>query len=135
MGDLIFIVSAVCDTAQVPRKVLARFKAGNVLPHVGKREGELTVGCSGDIQPTVGIAVGLFAANDGDPLATIKAAANIGGDTDTFACIAGMIAGAYRGFHVLPADWYVQFKEANPMLDFEWAAKELTEIAQIRAKK
>lgn len=93
---------------------------------------EETVGCNGDIQPTVGIAVGLFAANDGDPIATIKAAANIGGDTDTFACIAGMIAGAYKGFHVLPADWYAEFKAANPLLDFEWAADELTAIAKER---
>lgn len=86
------------------------------------------VGCSGDIQPTVGITLGLFAANDGDPMKTIKAAANIGGDTDTFACIAGMIAGAYRGFHVIPQDWYEAFKEANPLLDLEWAAGELTKI-------
>ena len=96
---------------------------------------EETVGCTGDIQPTVGITLGLFAANDGDPLATIKAAANIGGDTDTFACIAGMIAGAYKGFHVLPADWYAEFKAANPTLDFEWAAKEITAIALERSAK
>ena len=91
------------------------------------------VGCNGDIQPTVGITIGLFIANDGDPIKTICAAANIGGDTDTFACIAGMIAGAYKGFHVLPEDWYKEFKEANPLLDFEWAAKELTRIAKERA--
>lgn len=96
---------------------------------------EEVVGCNGDIQPTVGIALGLFAANDGEPIPTIKAAANIGGDTDTFACIAGMIAGAYKGFRVLPTDWYAQFKAANPLLDFEWAADELTAIAQERGKK
>ncbi len=90
------------------------------------------VGCNGDIQPTVGIAIGLFIANDGDPIKTISAAANIGGDTDTFACIAGMIAGAYKGFHSLPDSWYQEFKEANPMLDFEWAARELTTIAKDR---
>lgn len=94
---------------------------------------ENNVGCTGDIQPSVGVALGLFAANNGDPIDTIKAAANIGGDTDTFACISGMIAGAYRGFSVLPAEWYVIFKAANPTLDFEWAADELTEIARERA--
>lgn len=93
---------------------------------------EENIGCTGDIQPTVGVTMGLFAANDGDPLRTILAAANIGGDTDTFGCIAGMVAGAYKGFHVLPADWYAIFKKANPTLDFEWAAKELTAIVQER---
>ncbi len=90
------------------------------------------VGCTGDIQPTVGITVGLFAAYDGDPIATIKAAANIGGETDTFACMAGMIAGAYGGYHVLPEDWCKSFRAANPALDFDWAAEELTKIAQER---
>lgn len=93
---------------------------------------EENVGCTGDIQPTAGITLGLFMANNGDPLNTIKAAANIGGDTDTFACIAGMIAGAYKGFGALPKDWYDIFKEANPALDFEWAAEELVKIARER---
>ena len=74
--------------------------------------------------------MGLIIANDGDSLATIKAAANIGGDTDTFACIAGGIVGAYNGFHVLPEEWYKVFKEANPLLDFEWAAEEMTKIVK-----
>ncbi len=90
------------------------------------------IGCTGDIQPTIGITLGLFAANDGDPVNTIKAAANIGGDTDTFACIAGMVAGAYKGFETLPKEWYKVFKEANPLLDMEWAAEELTKIARER---
>ena len=30
---------------------------------------------------------------------------NIGGDTDTNACIAGMLAGAYYGFSGLPKEW------------------------------
>lgn len=93
---------------------------------------EAEVGCAGDIQHSVAVALGLFAANDGDPLATVLAAANIGGDTDTFACIAGTVAGAYRGFSALPSALYAQFKKANPSLDFEWAARELTKIAEER---
>lgn len=99
------------------------------------RKLEDIVGCNGDIQPTVGIVIGLIIANDGDSLKTIKAAANIGGDTDTFACIAGAIVGAYNGFKVLPKPWYKTFKEANPLLDFEWAADEITRIAEKRGKK
>lgn len=87
------------------------------------------VGCNGDIQPSTGLALGLFLAFDGDPVKTIQGGANIGGDTDTFACIAGMISGAYAGFSRLPSDWYETFKKANPKMDFEWAADELTRIA------
>ena len=43
-----------------------------------------------------------------------------------------MIAGAYKGFGALPKDWYDIFKEANPALDFEWAAEELVKIARER---
>jgi ADP-ribosylglycohydrolase len=77
----------------------------------------------------VAIAVGLFAAADGDSKKTILGGANIGGDTDTIACIVGMIAGAFNGYKSLPDEWKELFKNANPQLDFEWAAKELTEIA------
>lgn len=90
------------------------------------------IGCNGDIQPTVAVVMGLFIANDGKALDVIKAAANIGGDTDTFACIAGAIAGGYSGFSTLPQYWYATFKEANPLLDFEWAASEMTKIIKER---
>lgn len=93
---------------------------------------EAAIGCTGDIQATVGVTLGLFAAHEGDPLAVIKAGANIGGDTDTFACIAGAIAGAYKGFRALPEDWYREFKAANELLDLEWAADELTAVAKKR---
>ena len=74
------------------------------------------------------IAIGLFAAADGDCTKTILGGANIGGDTDTLACIAGMLAGAYRGYHSLPKEWCEIFRQANPALDLEWAADRLVEI-------
>jgi ADP-ribosylglycohydrolase len=63
------------------------------------------IGNDGAIQPSVADAVGLFAAAGGDPAKTILGGANIGGDTDTIACIAGMLAGAYAGFSALPRGW------------------------------
>jgi ADP-ribosylglycohydrolase len=78
----------------------------------------------------VAIAIGLFVAADGNCKKTILGGANVGGDTDTIACIAGMLAGAFEGYHALPNDWKQLFKEANPQLDLEWAAKELTDIAK-----
>lgn len=91
---------------------------------------EAAIGNDGSIQVSVAVAVGLFAAAHGDPAATILGGANIGGDTDTIACIAGMLAGAYSGFSALPEGWYDIFKAANPTLDFETVSKELTAICE-----
>lgn len=93
---------------------------------------EQEIGCGCDMVEAMPCAFGLLIANDGDPMKTILACANMGGDTDTVACIAGSMAGAYAGFSVLPMDLYTQFKDANPGLELEWAASQLTEIAKKR---
>jgi len=90
---------------------------------------ERQVGNDASIQASVAVAVGLFAAADGDPIKTITGGANIGGDTDTLACIAGMLAGAYKGFSGLPETWWEPFKAVNSSLDFEGMSKELAIIA------
>lgn len=79
--------------------------------------------------PAVSVAIGLFAAADGDPIKTIVSAANVGGDTDTIACIAGAIAGAYSGFSALPERWRSFFDRANPEIRWEPLARGLTETA------
>lgn len=79
--------------------------------------------------PAVSVAIGLFAAADGDPIKTIVSAANVGGDTDTIACIAGAIAGAYSGFSALPERWCSFFDRANPEIRWEPLARGLTETA------
>lgn len=89
---------------------------------------ERHIGNIGDIQPSVAVALGMFIAADGDPHKTILAGANIGGDTDTIACIAGMLAGALYGYESLNKEWCKLFKAANPALDFETVSKQLAEI-------
>lgn len=69
-------------------------------------------------------------AAHGDVEKTILGGANIGGDTDTIACMAGMLAGAYRGTASIRLDWRKLFKKANPALDFETVARDLTKLAQ-----
>jgi ADP-ribosylglycohydrolase len=91
---------------------------------------EREVGNDGTIQASVAAAMGLFVAADGDPRVTIIGGANLGGDTDTIACIAGSVAGAYRGFSSLPEGWYDIFKAANPAFDMERTAAELEKIAR-----
>lgn len=81
---------------------------------------------------SVPIAVGLFAANHGDGMGTIISCANVGGDTDTIGCMAGMIAGAFCGTAGLREDWCRELKQTNPDFDLEWMARELTRIAKRR---
>ncbi len=81
---------------------------------------------------SVPITIGLFAANHGDGMGTIISCANVGGDTDTIGCMAGMIAGAFSGTSGLREDWCRQLKETNPDFDLEWMARELTRIAKRR---
>jgi len=90
---------------------------------------------SAAIQPAVAISIGLFVAADGDSINTILGGANIGGDTDTIACIAGMVAGAYNGYAALPREWTEVFLEANPGLNFTWAAEQLTIISTERKER
>jgi ADP-ribosylglycohydrolase len=96
---------------------------------------EDNIGATGDIQDAVAIVMGLIVANDGDVMNTLISCANFGGDTDTFACIAGQIVGALHGKSAIPSDFIKQFEEANPKLDFEWAGEELIKIIHERREK
>ncbi len=49
-------------------------------------------------------ALALFYLAKGDPLQTLKLCANIGGDTDTMAAIAGALCGTLHGYYGLPQD-------------------------------
>lgn len=90
---------------------------------------EQEIGNDGSIQNSVATSIGLFLAADGDPVKTVLGGANIGGDTDTIACIAGSLAGAYKGYSSIPSDWSALFEQANPKLRFHEVARELTKIA------
>ena len=90
---------------------------------------EQTIGNDGSMQTSVAVAIGLFLAADGDPMKTVLGGANIGGDTDTIACIAGSLAGAYAGYAAVPEEWRRLFEEVNPQLRFRETARELEKIA------
>jgi len=87
-----------------------------------------TIGADGSVQTSVALCIGLFLAADGDFCDTLLSCANIGGDADTNACIAGMLVGAYNGYSKIPEEWINQFKDTNKTIDLEKVAKELTEI-------
>jgi ADP-ribosylglycohydrolase len=75
-------------------------------------------------------ALGFFVAAGGDPWWTVVAAANAGDDSDTVACMAGSIAGAFSGFAAVPQDHYREVLDANG-LDLESLAARLAKVAHI----
>lgn len=85
------------------------------------------VGSGLGMAEAVPAALGIFVAADGDPLLSCVGGANAGDDTDTVACIAGSIAGAFRGFSLVPQNLYKQMLEANE-LDLESVARAFVEL-------
>jgi ADP-ribosylglycohydrolase len=73
---------------------------------------------------TVPAAVSLFVAARGDPETAVLAGANIGGDTDTIASIAGGLAGALRGIAGVPRGLYRKVEEVNG-LDLEGVSERI----------
>ena len=53
---------------------------------------------------TLGAAIWCF-ANTGSYAECVLAAVNLGGDSDTTACVAGALAGAVYGYRSIPQEW------------------------------
>ena len=85
------------------------------------------VGSGLGMAEAVPAAIGILVAADGDPLLTCIGGANAGDDTDTVACIAGSIAGAFRGFSHVPPDLYAQMLESND-LDLESVVRDFVDL-------
>ena len=85
------------------------------------------VGSGLGMAEAVPAAFGIFVAAGGDPFLSCVGGANAGDDTDTVGCIAGSIAGAFRGFQAVPGDLYQQLLAAND-LDLESRAKAFVEL-------
>jgi ADP-ribosylglycohydrolase len=64
------------------------------------------------------LGIGLFASlrYRGDVRGAFGAAANISGDSDSTASIAGAILGAWLGLEALPADWVAQLEDREMLL-------------------
>ena len=63
----------------------------------------------------------------GDPVETVKIAANLGGDCDTIGAIAGSMAGAIGGAKAFPQKWIDILQNVNN-IDFDHYTNELYEI-------
>jgi ADP-ribosylglycohydrolase len=71
------------------------------------------VGVGLDPAESVASAIGIVVAAQGDPMRAIFAGANIGGDTDTMAAIAGGICGAWRGIALLDVAMVQEIERVN----------------------
>jgi ADP-ribosylglycohydrolase len=79
------------------------------------------------VTETVPVCLALVKFAAGDPVRTIMLAANLGGDADTIASIAGGIAGAYAGIDAFPPEYLRRIEEVNH-LDLESYAYRLTQF-------
>ncbi|WP_328634001.1 ADP-ribosylglycohydrolase family protein [Streptomyces sp. NBC_00356] len=82
------------------------------------------VGTSVASQESVPAAFAVLALTGGDPWRSTLLAANLGGDSDTIAAIAGAIAGSLHGLTALPADAVRTLREVNG-LDLEPLTRQL----------
>ncbi len=79
------------------------------------------------VSESVATAFGLVALADGDLMKAIQYGANIGGDTDTIAAIAGAICGAWHGSAALDRDLFSEVEKVN-RLDLTTEAARLAGI-------
>lgn len=80
-----------------------------------------------DSRDTVPSALALFKLAKGDPVKTVIYGANFGRDTDTIACMAGGIAGAFAGIEAFPKEWVAKVKKSAAR-DQELLARKLTDL-------
>lgn len=90
-----------------------------------------TVGSGLHAAEAVPAAIGCFVAAGGDPWLTVVAAANIGDDSDTVACMAGAIAGAFSGMSRVPM-WAYDRVVAENDLDIAGLAARVARVARER---
>ncbi len=83
------------------------------------------------VAESVASAFGIVALAQGDPMRAIEYGANIGGDTDTIAALAGAICGAWKGIAAIDAGMLAQVEAVN-RLDLAATARRVERIASNR---
>lgn len=81
---------------------------------------------------SLAVALGMLVAAEGDLRQAIIGCVNYGRDNDSYATIAGAIAGAMHGTGAIPADWRETVEAANPEPDMRELSLGLAQIARQR---
>jgi len=92
------------------------------------------IGAGLHVSEAVPCAIGLVAANPGDPLGALTGAVNIGYDTDTIATMTGAIVGALQGAEGWPPHYLPTLEQANGLPLTPLAGK-ISTIAAIRMQE
>ena len=80
---------------------------------------------------TLVVALAMFVASGGDLREAIVGAVMYGRDKDSYASVAGALAGAFRGVDAIPSEWIQPVVEANPEYDFHGDARRLSELIAV----
>lgn len=84
---------------------------------------------------TLAVALGMLVAAGGDLRQTIIGCVNYGRDNDSYATVAGAIAGALHGTDAIPSDWHHTVETANPEPDMHALSLGLAKVAWKRQQK
>lgn len=84
---------------------------------------------------TLAVALGMLVAAGGDLRQTVTGCVNYGRDNDSYASVAGAIAGALHGTSAIPVDWRATVEAANPDPDMRALALGLAEIVVKRLRR
>jgi ADP-ribosylglycohydrolase len=91
------------------------------------------IGSGLHVAEAIPAAFGLFVANNGDAMGSIKGGVNIGYDTDTVATMAGAIAGTLQGAGAFPGH-YLELLDERNQIDISGLAAGIEKIALRRQK-
>jgi ADP-ribosylglycohydrolase len=84
---------------------------------------------------TLAVALGMLVAAQGDFRQAIIGCVNYGRDNDSYATVAGAIAGALGGTSVIPPEWRDTVEAANPEPDMRALSLGLAQVAQKRQQE
>ncbi len=84
---------------------------------------------------TLAVALGMLVAAEGDLQQAIIGCVNYGRDNDSYATVAGAIAGALHGTSAIPPEWRDTVEAANPEPDIHALSLGLAKAVQQRQQK
>ena len=84
---------------------------------------------------SLAVALGMLVAAGGDLRQAVIGCVNYGRDNDSYATVAGAIAGALHGTAAIPSDWRNTVEAANPEPDMHALSLGLTEVVQRRQRR